>query len=287
MKKHLIGLLLSQLILISGKAYSQIPSLSVLLGAAKTQAKASAMRLAVEYSEKNMQNYLFIPPDSVIKGNWLFAVTPDINMETGEKDAFSSIVAKATGNFLNFKDTVIAGVPHVPNPLRAFSVFPVSAGIETDNTFKNGNALLEIGYVPWYQAAAKTPLALKKTKIAFFVQGGYKFKITEVGDSLVISGGNIDQSKETPNSSLFRIKGSCGYSLQWIFNKKSYYGFGLTGTADGWYDLINKAVYYRLKGSVRIILNKTKNFDFSYQKGSGAPIFNKGDQFSANLIIGF
>jgi hypothetical protein len=64
-------------------------------------------------------------------------------------------------------------------------------------------------------------------------------------------------------------------------------GVGLAGKADCWYDFLNGEVYYTIQGKLRFYLtqNKDKFFDFKYQKGSGAPNFNQGDQFGMGLTV--
>lgn len=39
----------------------------------------------------------------------------------------------------------------------------------------------------------------------------------------------------------------------------------------------------RAIGTLRVYVSKDRYFDFTFERGSGAPNFNKGDQFSANL----
>ena len=57
--------------------------------------------------------------------------------------------------------------------------------------------------------------------------------------------------------------------------------------ANGWYDILNKTTYFSLEGKLRFFVGKNRYFDFVYQKGSGAPNFNKGDQYGINLTVGF
>ncbi|MCZ4222641.1 hypothetical protein [Pedobacter rhodius] len=66
-------------------------------------------------------------------------------------------------------------------------------------------------------------------------------------------------------------------------------GVGLVGNGDVWYDFLNGQVYYTVQGKLRFYLtqNKDKFFEFKYQKGSGAPNFNQGDQYGLALTITF
>ena len=86
---------------------------------------------------------------------------------------------------------------------------------------------------------------------------------------------------------LCRLKGYLQFSPQIIINKTSGFGFSMIGSAITWYDLVHHDHYYRLVTTFRIILNPNQAFDFTFEKGSGAPNFNQGRQFSANLTLIF
>ena len=229
---------------------------------------------------------LFKIQDSLVAGNnSLFQLTPQFNVQTGTGDAFSSINAKLSGIIMCFSKTTVAGQT-TPNTSKAFQTFPISAGIETNNKFNIINGIIEAGWVPWYQTQGntKTPALLKHTKFGLFVQGGYKFSVDTTGKTAV--GGEIDQSKEKVDNSIFRAKGSFGIDTKTLF-ELSGVGVGLVGNADGWYDFLNGQVYYTIQGKMRFYLtqNKDKYFDLKYQKGSGAPNFNQGDQFGIGLTV--
>ena len=87
---------------------------------------------------------------------------------------------------------------------------------------------------------------------------------------------------------IFRIKGSFAIDTKSLINISGV-GVGLWGSADAWYDILNSEIYYRLEGTVRFFLsaNKDKFFSLNYQKGSGAPNFNQGEQFGMGLTVTF
>ena len=64
-------------------------------------------------------------------------LAPDIDIESGSEDTFQSIVAKVTGNYVNYGliDPAEVGLPPGKAPTidygRLMHVFPISAGIET------------------------------------------------------------------------------------------------------------------------------------------------------------
>src|SRR6185295_13064227 len=138
--------------------------------------------------------------------NSIFSISPEFNMLTGTDDAFSSINLKAVGHLMTFKTTEVAGLK-TPNTNALFHTFPFAVGIETNNNFNNINAILEAGWVPWYQApGVNLPEILKATTIGVFLQAGYKFDIDSTGKPPV--GGEINQSEERPDKFLARVKGS-------------------------------------------------------------------------------
>lgn len=257
------------------------------IGAIKTTLKEKAIGIGIDYAKA--LNDILAENTPITSGDkWLFTVAPEINVITGNEDAFSSINAKVSGLFMvHHGDTTIAGIP-TPNSARGFNTFPLSLGIESNNKFNIINGIAEIGWVPWYQVAADngTPNWLKWTKFGVFLQGGYKFKLDTPGR--VAIGGEIDESMEKKDHEIFRVKGSFGVDTKKLFEIGAV-GVGLVGTADGWYDFLNSAIYYTVQGTVRLYLteNRDKFFDFKYQKGSGAPNFNEGDQYGMGLTVTF
>lgn len=252
--------------------------LSLSIGTVRTHLEKAAIRHAVTYAE-DLSGRDF---QTDFKKSLVY-FTPDLSVETGEEDAFNSLVVKVTGNVLFFGTTEIDGIT-TPNT-SFFHAVPISIGMETDRGFSNVAALAEFGYVPWFQG--KAPRPLKKTYIGAFLQGGYKAKIDKVEPSLPEGGGDIDESAEKPDSALFRLRATAKYGLEKVINTKTGFGLGIFGSADVWYDVVNTEVYYKLGGTFRIILSNEHYFDFLYEKGSGAPNFNEGDQFSASLTIKF
>jgi hypothetical protein len=255
--------------------------LQLSLGAAKTTLNKSAISIAIDYSRS--LDSIFKLNEYLIAGKTsLFYFTPEINILTGTSDAFSSIDAKLTGMFMHFKTDTVSGLL-TPNFRKSFQVFPISMGIETNNTFDILNTLGEVGFVPYYQPGASA--AIRATKIGVFLQGGYKFGLDSAGRKLLI-GGQVDQSLEKINNLLFRMKGSLAINSDALI-VVSGVGVGLVGTADVWYDFVNHVFYNSLVGKVRVFLTQDKFFDFQYAHGSGAPNFNKGDQYGVNLMIRF
>jgi hypothetical protein len=254
----------------------------VTLGTVKTDLKQNAISFGISYL-KTLDS-LWEKQDHLLSGEKsLFLITPDVNIQSGTNDAFSSVNAKITGLAMFFQTTNVAG-QITPNTAKTFHTLPMSLGLETNNKFNVINGIFEIGYVPWYQAETREiPEWLKHSKIGFFVQGGYKFKVDSTGNTSV--GGEIDQSKEKTDNAIFRLKGS--FSIDTKPLKINSLKVGLVGKADGWYDILNKEVYYNLQAKFRIFLTDKNYFDFQYQKGSGAPNFNQGDQYGMGLTVNF
>lgn len=266
--------------------YSQNNPIQIELGTIKTQLKQDAINLGINYA-KSLDSLFKIQDIQFNNKSSLFQLTPEFNVQTGNNDAFSAINAKLTGLFMIFQKTSVDGIL-TPNTSKGFQTFPISLGIETNNKFNILNVIAEVGWVPWYQTVGNinTPAFLKRTKFGLFLQSGYKFGIDSTGKSSV--GGDIDESKESTDSGIFRAKAAFGIDTKSLF-QLSGIGVGLVGTADGWYDFLNRQIYYSIQGKLRFYLtsNHDKLFDFKYQKGSGAPNFNQGDQFGMGLTLTF
>ncbi|NQT77872.1 MAG: hypothetical protein HQ565_09175 [Bacteroidetes bacterium] len=256
---------------------------NVLLGYLNTALEQNALRFAVDYSKK------LKPKLELFKSGKasLVSFSPDIRIDVGSDDAFNGIIAKYTGNIMKFKTTTVAGIDEVPDLSKVFHNFPVSAGFETNQSFSSINGLLEFGYVPWYMNDKDLPKFVRQTRIGVFVQGGYKFKLSDQPDTVFNSGaGNIDESKENSDSELLRLKASAVISPHFYLDKDKKLGFAIIGKGDVWYDIINTEFYYSLLGAIRFIY-EDYYIDTKYEKGSGAPNFNQGSQFGVNLGMQF
>ncbi|NOU46904.1 MAG: hypothetical protein HOO86_07575 [Bacteroidales bacterium] len=267
-------------------SYSQEKPLEVSLGSINTESKRNAIDFGIRYA-KTLDS-LFKKQDILLSGkNSLFQASPEFIVQSGTNDAFSSIDVKLSGLFMLFKTTTIDN-QLTPCTDCFMDLLPISVGIETNNTFSTINGIIEFGYVPWYQSPMmkKVPSWMKNTKIGVFLQAGYKFNIDTT--NIIPVGGQIDESKEAVDDRIFRVKGSFAIDTKSLFEINGV-GVGLVGSADGWYDFLNSEVYYTIKGAARFFLtqNKDKYFDLKYQKGSGAPNFNQGDQFGIGLTMTF
>lgn len=251
------------------------------LGYIKTSIGKNAVSFAVNYAEK------LEPKLELFKANKtsLLSFSPDIKILLGSKDAFNGITAKYVGNIMQFKTTTISGIDGIPDLSKNFNNFPVAIGFETDKEFSFLNGLVEVGWIPWYQNNKAVNKYLRQTKFGVFVQGGYKFSLND--STMLNMGGAKDESKEGLDSNIMRIKSEFGFSPVFYFDKEDGFGFSIIGTSSVWYDLINLEVYYNLVGKFRFLLTKDYYFDLGYEKGSGAPNFNQGEQFTANLGIRF
>lgn len=274
MKKILIVLSL----LITVAAHSQ---LTVELGATKTDLKDNAIRLGITYLRS--LDSIFGNQEHFIPGKKsFFMVTPELDIQTGTEDAFSSINLKATGLLNFFKTTTVAGLI-TPDYNKTFHSFPISLGVETNNQFNNTNGILEVGWIPYYQSYGRASLDwVKKTNFGIFLQGGYKFDKDTIG----LIGGEIDESEEQEERGILRVKGSFGVNTDKLVKISGLY-FGLVGTAEGWGDVINSEFYSKLEGRLRVYLSDNYYFDFLISHGSGAPLFNTATQTGVGLNMKF
>ncbi len=265
-------------------SYAQDKPLKVSLNTVKTELKQNAIDFGIKYVQS--LDSIFKQQDILLAGkNNLFQATPEFNVQSGTDDAFSSIDVKLSGLFMFFKTTKVAG-QITPCTNCYMHLMPLSAGIETNNTFSVINGIIEIGYVPWYQSPMmyKVPEWLKHTKAGIFLQAGYKFDIDKTNPT----GGQTDESKEQLDDGILRARANFAIDTKSLFEINGI-GVGLVGSSDIWYDFLNSEIYYRIEGSARFFFTqkKDKYFTFKYQKGSGAPNFNQGDQFGMGLTIAF
>lgn len=252
-------------------------------GAIKTELKNAASNIGIKYLKSlddlfENKNFIYTGEKS------LLTFTPDLDIKTGSDDAFSSITLKGTFLFMTFETTTVGGI-EVPNTSELFHTFPMSIGVETNNNFSLLNTIAEFGWVPWYQAPSREIADwLKNTKIGFFIQTGYKFDLD--GSNQLLLGGEADESGELVDSGILRLKGNSRFEIQKLFSIGNY-KLGLIGDTTLWYDIANSEIYYRLNGKFRLHISEDKYFDFQYEKGSGAPNFNQGDQYGIGLTVAF
>lgn len=264
--------------------------LRLIVGTLRTEAEAAGIRLLASYARE------ISGADVQRNARHLFVYfTPDIAIQTGDNDAFNGVVAKVTGSLVPVRFITVdtSGLPtDGPGGIRTprtdfFHTFPFSAGVETDRGFRSLNGIAEAGYVPWFQGVV--PGQLKKLRVGLFVQGGYKAELDTAGqDPKGADLGSADESQEPLDSGLLRLKGSARWAPMVSLGTGDHaFGLGLRGSADVWRDLLNHAWYHRLEATVVFRLAKGRDFELTYEHGSGAPNFNPGDQFSANLAVTF
>lgn len=261
--------------------YSQ-NELSVDLSAIKTPNKVSALGIGINY----LKQYSNIEQQfNGVKG--FLNITPEIITQVGTNDAFSQLQFKLSGFYLKGKVIEVAGLKTIDSK-STMHIFPISLGCESNSDFTFINTLLEVGYIPYYQAKGNTQANefAKFTQLGFFFQAGYKGKLDSTKTSILL-GGKKDESLESLNSNILRFKGIFKIDTKNLFTSKDKPGFGLIGNGTYWYDFINKQVYYRLESKFRIYLSEKYFFDLKYEKGSGAPNFNQGEQFGTGLSVNF
>lgn len=254
---------------------------NIAIGYAQTSFEKNAVNFAVDYAKA------LEPKLASFKGGKrsLLSFSPELKILLGSNDVFNGITAKYVGNIQRFKLTTISGVDSVPDLSKSFTNFPVSIGVETNRDFSFVNGLIEAGYVPWYQNNKNVNKYVRQSKFGVFLQAGYKFDLSD--SSVKRTGGAMDQSAEKPNENILRVKSVFGISPKFYFDKDEEFGLSIIATGTVWYDFLNSEIYYNLEGKFRFMLKKDYYFDLGYEKGSGAPNFNQGEQFTANLGVRF
>jgi hypothetical protein len=269
------------LLLAPGAACAQT-SLSV--GTARTELESAALRLAIR-TAKNLWDYVSITPSANRSTARGVAFAPSVELLTGEADALNGMVAKLSGNY--YPSLQLSNGGKDIEPVQNFWVVPVSAGIEADRAFDTVNALFEVGFTRVFR---KGLLAYREFDFGVYAQAGQKW----APDSALVSpeaGGAGDQSEEEPDEVFGRAKAEIGYSQDLFSLPVGEDGAAksvqLRAAGTGWWDVVNSTTYFRVEGALKLPLGDKESFDLKFERGSGAPNFNKGDQFSANLVVTF
>lgn len=208
----------------------------------------------------------------------------ELGIKQGGEDALDGIIAKAQG--------VKAYTGDIARQSTIYAV-PFSAGIESDRDGDNIALIGEIGVVPLIPQRV-VPLLVSsesaphygfgKNRAGLFVQFGYKAAADREQDE----GGAKSVSEEGENDAIARLKLDIRHSFE-------SGAIGFEPHLKTWYDMLNGRVYYNAKAVVRFSLQDSvfasalgrSSIDFVYEKGSGAPNFNEGEQISANLTVAF
>jgi hypothetical protein len=274
MRKQLIPFAI--LMFIAGTATAQESAVS--LGYVRTEFGRNAANFAVDYAEKLEPKLDFFKANS----RSLISFSPDIRILLGTGDAFNGIVAKYVGSIMAFAVKSVAGVDGVPDLSKIYHVFPVSLGMETNKECSYVNGMLEVGYMPMINTDRRVPEIVRSLVAGIFMQGGYR---TIVDDSLN-QAGSFNGRNRTEDV-LVRAKFSAKYHPLIMFDKKDEFGAGLVCNFGVWYDVIENDFPYTLSGKLRLILKKDYSLDFKYEKNSGEPNFQSGEQWTSNISVDF
>lgn len=272
MKKIFVAILL----MITVAAQSQ---LNVELGARQTELGNGAISFGISYLKSldsifGGQEY-FVPG----KRSW-FMVTPELEIVSGSEDAFSSIILKASGLFNTFKTTQTPSGLTIPDHNKTSHSFPISLGVEANNSFDNVNGIFEVGWVPYYQSYTRSsPTWVKRSRFGIFMQTGYKFSVDTTGQ-----GGDEFASAEQVKRFIARARGILSVDTDAIFHVGAL-NVGLVGSAEGWADIANSEFYHKLEGRARIYLTPDQYFDVIWSSGSGAPLFNDAEQVGVGFTF--
>jgi hypothetical protein len=259
------------LIIIPSYAESQNADTSIAIESG-TSLSTSIIKIIANYAEDLNDAQIYLTG----KNNSLY-FSPQFKFSYGQDNEAKSIIAKATGYWAFYKTITPAGGIETIDTTKVINSIPFSIGLESDGLFEQPIGLAEFGYVPWYRGAV--PSILKKSQIGIFIQTGYKFKIADTNNTA-----NIYETKETIDSLVLRAKVLYGIEIDpEMFNGR----IGLSSDGSLVYDLANNSIYYQINGIVRFNLPNNKRFDLKYEKGTGAPYYNTGDNFSANLTFMF
>lgn len=254
---------------------------SLSVGSARTDLGNSAIRLSIT-SSADLGEIAGITPRVSSSGTtaWGYYFTPRVRVLTGDADAMEGIALAVSGVFLPHLRITGTDIERDQN----FWVLPVSVGVESNGTFDWVNTLGEVGVTRIFRTG---PLSEIPFRFGVYGQAGYKAQVSD--DTSAAAGGAADESAEALDEMLGRFKGELSIDLPLFRFAEEGPRTQVMFHPTYWYDLVNSESYYRIEGVLRIPLGEDgkQNLDIIYEKGSGAPNFNQGEQFSANLTIVF
>jgi hypothetical protein len=251
---------------------------AVSIAGAYTDLKEAAVRLAAQILPKvNITKFSD-------KGKCIGYLGVALDMAVGSEDVFESLNGKVSGFvWLPLPDDE-DGEPDTDGWIH---VLPFSVGLETNRDFTDYAVLAELGYTPVGPVYPKTegrhslrfgmdPLF----NAGLFIQAGYKVASLPKGGE----GGNEVASPEEAGDAILRLKAAASLYLEPLKN------LFVSCKPKGWFDVLNLEFYYQVSGELSYTIEGPENpvtLFVGYDKGSGAPYFNTGDQFSGGLKIAF
>lgn len=252
----------------------------ITLGADRTDLGGTAAKIILTYAKSYVD--VLSTQNVFVAGKRSFtSFYPELDFQYGNNDAFTKYNFKLTGLRLAGLKTVSDDDGLHPDLSRPLHAFPFSLGAESSGAFDNVNAMLYLGYVPFYQNGPRVNSFLGSTKVGVFLELGRKFGLDTVG---ILPGGAADESAEAPNSWIARVKGSFAIDSEKHITVRGM-PIGISGEAHGWYDVANGRTYHSLVGAVKFYISETDYIVIDYRKGIGAPTFNDGSQVGAGLHL--
>lgn len=254
------------------------------LGTAQSGDSVSSLQGTLKY-QVSLDDIFWSNFDPSSDSGSLFDITPDVFLNFSEGPQFNSVVLRFTGNYIAFSTVEVAGAI-TPDSSKTLHVFPISLGLEADQSFDNASLIAEAGYVPYrLSPIGDSDFRLGvNPRVGIFAQAGYKFGLNNETDV----GNGADESSEVGDSEIARLKFSASVEVPLFeVGKANPVSFDLLASADLWYDFVNDEIYNHEEVILRVGLNEDQSLDFKYENGSGAPNFNQGDQFGVFLSTSF
>jgi hypothetical protein len=231
--------------------------------------RQAAQQAALSYGFNYVAN-LAAGADTSIKAgrNWFFRWAPEVDIAAASGNAHSRITARASANWCAFGLTDVAGIT-TPNTAGVLHDVLGSAGFETTDALDAVAGIAEVGYVPWL------PKAVRWIGVGVFLQGGYQRHLFEPDTT----GGRV----APPEGAVLRARGRL--SAEGRFPKSAKRALGLAVRGESWYDFLDHRLHYSAQGIVRFYLDRDLSVDLAYERNSGAPAFEEGNQFGVGLTF--
>lgn len=264
---------------------------SVSIGALRAQGESMALSIAAKLKEKFAGSTVWETTGEIKKQSpYYLKLKPAFDFTKTADDRFDSGAFGGEG-FVATEDFF----------------YPYALGVEAARNFESYAGVAELGW-GWQRLPDDFAFpvgALVNNLVGdappITLQAGYKFAAS-TNDS-ASSPLNTDQSAEEEGDAILRVRGQVGLNTKTLEKYAKFLKDGVGGIlfvegtahATGWYDVIDSVFYHSESLSLSISgpkhfnskllqwLLEDKSIDVSYTWGSGAPLFNKGEYFTAAL----
>lgn len=258
--------------------------LTLSAGAVKDAIEGSITRALVKYSNDAAVDDALVnlQPDS------FYVVRRKFDFDVGDKNTLSGATLRYGATRFAASTTTVDGLEVVDTAGWVHTV-PITLGLDADRGFKNRDALLEVGYVPFKGGGEPSCFKLGGNPIIGLVaQLGHRSREAPAADfKSSLQRVKVEMRSKFELGRCFGIKASDTTAKPSLLD-------AITGDLARWQvhaefdalrDLVDKENFRYAALTVRIPSGKDTFVDFKREIGSKAPSFTKGSQYGLYLTV--